>query len=131
LQHLRNAFQKAIAELLQSLYPLTQHQETLTAAQLIPFNKALAALHQRLRLANINPTLLELQYDGKSNPLPFPDLHWELATLWMIIDGTIPAPIPLHDGTSINYATTLLHDPTTIHRWKERVRYASTGFKYK
>jgi hypothetical protein len=91
----------------------------------------LQALQARLKLEGINTELLELRFDGTSQPFPFPDLHWELATCWMLVDGTLPSPIPISDGTIIDYQQTLLRDPMTLHRWRKKLEYARTGFRFR
>lgn len=115
--------------LLRLLYPLEPSQETLTSEQLQYFNWMLAALIARIKLEGINSDLLELDFDGNRNPLPFPDLHWELATCWMLIDGTLPPPIQVNENTIIDYQSSLLRHPTSIASWKKKIAYARTGFR--
>lgn len=131
LEQLRRSFQQGATGLLTSLYPVTVPAETLSTDQLGHFNRMLAALLARLKLEGINHELLDLRYDGQDQPLPFPDLHWEIATCWMLVDGTLPQPILLNDGSSIDYSQTLLKDPTTTQRWRRKLEYARTGFRYR
>lgn len=110
---------------------MKEHSETLTPSQLEHFNSALSILKQRLELENIRHQLLDLDFNGSSMPLPFPDLHWEIVAAWMMVDRTLPPPIPLSDGTTLDYTFSILKDQQIITRWKEKIRYARTGFKYK
>jgi hypothetical protein len=118
-----------------SLYPLTSSSpaETLSPDQLISFNLMLDALDQRLKMDGIQPSLLDLgPFDGvEHRPLPFPDLHWELATCWMLVDGTLPPPILLSDSTLIDYSQSLLRDPTSLERWRRKIEYSRTGFRFR
>lgn len=124
------SFNKGIMGLLVSLYPMGDtYREVLTQDQQVHFNRALKALNERLRLASINVDLLDLHFDGVIQPFPFPDLHWEIVTCWLLIDGTLPPPILLKDNTTIDYYSIIQHDPPLLTRWKRRLEYAKTGFR--
>jgi hypothetical protein len=115
--------------LLVSLYPLDPTQETLSSVQLTYFNQLLNALIARLQLDAIDPSLIGLKFDGTTLPLPFPDLHWELAACWLLVDGTIPTSITLKDGSTLEYHAVLLRDPVLLQHWKKKLDYARTGFR--
>lgn len=90
----------------------------------------LDALIARLALDGIDQETLDLgPYDGATHPLPFPELHWEIACCWMLVDGTLPAPIQLKNGQLFEYQASLLRDPSSITRWRKRLDYARTGFR--
>lgn len=132
IKELRSTFNKGLTKLLLSLYPIQdQHQETLSSEQTIHFNTALQALEERFKLQGINTNLLDITYDGNTNPLPFPDLHWELVAAWFTIDGTIPSPITLSNGEALDYYSILMKDPSMLQRWKKKVEYATTGFRFR
>lgn len=130
MQQLRHAFTKNATELLALLYPIDEEwREQLSPSQLIPFNGMLAALKGRLTLEGYDQEVLELHYDGITQPLPFPDLHWELAICWMLVDGTIPSSITLKDGQCIDYTSSLLRDAKGMDGWRKKLAYAKTGFR--
>lgn len=102
--------------------------ETLSPEQTLHFNQILNTLKARLKLEGINQALLDLEYDGINNPLPFPELHWDIVACWMLLDGTIPPPIQLNNGDMVDYQTILLKDQPTLARWRKKLDYAKTGF---
>lgn len=132
LQQLRALFTKGATGLLVSLYPMESegHAETLNQEQQKHFNRMLTALVNRLSIEGIQSTLLDLgPFDGIIHPHPFPDLHWDIATCWMLIDGTLPSIITLNDGSTIEYSQTIMRDPSCIQRWRKKLDYARTGFR--
>lgn len=124
------AFNDAISGLLVSLYPITDSTiETLSPTQTQWFNKALSTLVSRIKEDGIDQALLDLEFNGIDQPLPFPEAHWELVACWMVIDGTIPPSITLKNGDTLDYQYILLKDQPTLARWNKKVGYARTGFR--
>jgi hypothetical protein len=133
LKELRQRFTKSLVGLLHSLYPFRgdNYPEGLTDEQLLHFNQVKSALVRLLELHHIKPSLIDIAYDGTDMPLPFPDAHWDLVTIWSLVDNTLPAPIILRDGTTIDYTAIILRDPTARQRWAKRLDYARKGFRFR
>jgi len=127
---LKRAYHENLSLLIPLLYPIRGHliySETLNPAEEAPFRNMVGITRVMLELFNIEPDVIGLKYDGDKEPLPYPEAHFDISTIWFVIHKEWPSSCLDGAKHSFSYATLLERDTTLVPYWTRRVEYANRG----